>query len=119
MTTTTRTTLDKTFKADPIHSSFGFAIRHFGVSTFRGTLSDVVAELRPGDEGPELEGAARVESISIHEPPEFRAHVLGPEFFDTESHPEVGFRSTGVDLDADGNARVRGDLTIRGTSREV
>jgi polyisoprenoid-binding protein YceI len=119
MTTTTEAKLDQTFQADPIHSSFGFAVKHMGVSTFRGSLSDVDATLRPGDDGPVLEGAARVESISIHEPEEFRAHVLGAEFFDAEDHPEVTFRSTRVDLGADGSAEVEGELTIRGTTRAV
>jgi polyisoprenoid-binding protein YceI len=119
MTTTTEAKLDQTFQADPIHSSFGFAVKHMGVSTFRGSLSDVDATLEPGDDGPVLEGAARVESISIHEPAEFRAHVLGAEFFDAESHPEVTFRSTRVDLGADGSAEVEGELTIRGTTRAV
>jgi polyisoprenoid-binding protein YceI len=120
MTTTTQVkALDRTFQADPVHSSFGFAVKHMDISTFRGTLSDVEATLAPGDEGPVLEGAARVESISIHEPAEFRAHVLGPEFFDSENHPEVTFRSTRLDLADDGSADVEGELTIRGITRAV
>src|ERR1700704_4845056 len=61
------------FQADPVHSSFGFAVKHMGVNTFRGTLADVDASYVDGV----LEGRAKVESISIVNPPEFRAHVLG------------------------------------------
>lgn len=106
-------------RADPVHSSFGFAIEHMGVSSFRGTLSDVAASLHAGDDGIALEGTARAESISITEPPEFRAHVLGPEFFDAEHHPEVVYRSTDIELAEDGGATVEGELTIRGVTRPL
>jgi polyisoprenoid-binding protein YceI len=45
--------------------------------------------------------------------------VLGPEFFDTERHPEITFRSTAVRLADDGRAEVDGELTIRGVTRPV
>jgi polyisoprenoid-binding protein YceI len=108
-----------TYLADPVHSSFGFAIEYSGRGKFRGTLGDVSATLSAGDEGLALAGAAQVESISIHSPAQFRAHVLGPEFFDAENNPEVKFRSTRVELDEDGTARLDGELTIAGVSRPV
>jgi polyisoprenoid-binding protein YceI len=107
------------YVSDPVHSSFGFAVRYGGISNFRGTLDDVSATLTAGDEGIVLEGAARSESISIHNPPQFRAHVLGPEFFDVERHSEVTFHSTSAELSDDGSARVEGDLTIKGITRPV
>ena len=107
------------YNADPIHSSFGFAVRYSGLSDYRGTLSDVRATLSSGDAGVELEGEARVDSISIHNPPQFREHVLGPEFFDAANHPTVSFRSTSVELADDGSARVEGELSIAGTTRPV
>jgi polyisoprenoid-binding protein YceI len=108
-----------TYHADPVHSSFGFGVLYSGTGKFRGTLDDVSATLTAGDDGVALEGAAKVESISIREPEVFRAHVLGEEFFDAENHPEVTFRSTKVDLADDGSARVEGELSIAGTTRSV
>jgi polyisoprenoid-binding protein YceI len=113
--TTVSPPLSGTYVADPIHSSFGFAVTYQGVSLFRGTLSDVSATLSDG----RLEGTARVESISIRTPEQFRQHVLGSEFFDAENHPEVRFVSDEVDLRDDGTASVSGELTIRGTTRPV
>ena len=104
-----------TYTADPVHSSFGFAVRYQGVSLYRGTLSDVSATLADG----KLEGAAKVESISIRTPEQFRQHVLSPEFFDAANHPEVRFVSTQSDLREDGTAVVEGDLTIKGITRPV
>jgi polyisoprenoid-binding protein YceI len=108
-----------TWTADPVHSSFGFAVEYAGTGKFRGTLDDVTATLTAGDDGLSLEGAAQVESISIRTPEQFRAHVLGPEFFDAENHPGVTFSSTKVELADDGTARLDGELTIAGVTRGV
>jgi polyisoprenoid-binding protein YceI len=107
------------YTADPVHSSFAFAVRYMGVSTFRGTLADVSATLAVGAEGASLEGTAQVESISIRTPEAFRDHVLSEEFFDVANHPLVAFRSTRVELAEDGRARVDGELTIKGTTLPV
>jgi polyisoprenoid-binding protein YceI len=115
MTTTATNALSGSYAADPVHSSFGFAVRYQGVSLFRGTLDEVSATLADG----RLEGTAQVESISIRAPEQFRAHVLSPEFFDAERHPEVRFASSQVDLAEDGTATVAGELTIRGITRPV
>jgi polyisoprenoid-binding protein YceI len=115
MTTATTPLLDGTYTADPVHSSFGFAVRYQGVSIFRGTLIEVEAKLADG----RLEGVATVESISIRTPDQFRQHVLSGEFFDAANHPEVTFTSADLDLREDGTARVAGELTIKGITRPV
>jgi polyisoprenoid-binding protein YceI len=104
-----------TYAADPVHSSFGFSVRYQGVSLFRGTLTEVAATLAEG----RLEGTAKVESISIRTPEQFRAHVLSAEFFDAENHPEVTFTSSSVELGEGGNATVDGELTIKGITKPV
>src|SRR4051794_22825052 len=111
----TSTPLSGAYTADPIHSSFGFAVKYQGVSVFRGTLDEVRATLAGG----RLDGAAQVESISIRTPEQFRAHVLSPEFFDAENHPEVTFTSSALDLRDDNTATVEGELTIKGITRPV
>ena len=111
----TATKLSGTYTADPVHSSFAFAVRYQGVSLFKGTLDEVDAKLVDG----RLEGAAKVESISIRTPEQFRAHVLGGEFFDAENHPQVTFNADDVDLADDGTATVDGELTIKGITRPV
>jgi polyisoprenoid-binding protein YceI len=111
----TTTALAGTFNADPVHSSFGFAVKYQNVSIFRGTLGEVAATLADG----KLEGTAQVESISIVTPEQFRAHVLSADFFDVENHPTVTFTSSDLDLADDGTATVTGDLTIRGVTQPV
>ena len=112
---TTATKLAGTYNADPIHSNFGFSVRYQGVSLFKGTLNEVDAKLVDGD----LEGVAKVESISIRTPEQFRAHVLSAEFFDAANHPEVTFTSQEIELGDDNTAKVEGELTIKGITRPV
>ena len=111
----TTTALAGTFNADPVHSSFGFAVKYQNVSNFRGTLGEVAATLADG----KLEGTAQVESISIRTPEQFRAHVMSADFFDVENYPTVTFVSSDLDLADDGTATVTGDLTIRGVTNTV
>jgi polyisoprenoid-binding protein YceI len=115
MTTATTPFLSGTYTADPVHSSFGFGVRYQGVSLFKGTLNEVAAQLTDG----RLEGTAKVESISIRTPDQFRQHVLSAEFFDAANHPEVTFTSSDLDLHEDGTATVQGELTIKGITRPV
>lgn len=111
--------LTGTYNADPVHSSFGFSVRYMGVSTYRGTLDEVTATLTAGPDGVSLEGAAKVESISIRTPDQFRQHVLSPDLFDAANYPEIKFRSTNVELADDRRAVVEGELTIRDVTRPV
>src|SRR3954470_9998687 len=113
--TTATTPFGGTYTADPVHSSFGFGVRYQGVSLFKGTLNEVAAQLTDG----RLEGTAKVESISIRTPDQFRQHVLGAEFFDAANHPEVTFTSSDLELREDGTATVQGELTIKGITRPV
>jgi polyisoprenoid-binding protein YceI len=108
-----------TYRAQPTASTFAFGVRHSGAFWFRGSFADVTASLRGDGDALVLEGAARVDSISIVDPPEMRASVRGDQFFDAERHPEVSFRSTDIRLADDGGAEVDGDLTIRGVTRQV
>jgi polyisoprenoid-binding protein YceI len=108
------------FVADPVHSSLLFAVRHLMASSFRASFGDVEARLEGGESGLSLEGRAAVASVSITNPPEFREQVVyGEQFFDGRNHPEIVFRSTGVELAEDGGIAVHGELEIKGIARPV
>jgi polyisoprenoid-binding protein YceI len=119
MTTVAAQPFTGTFLALAEPSTFAFAVRHSGVFWYRGSLSDVAATLRADGDALELEGSARVDSISVVQPAAMRASVLGPEFFDADRHPELIFRSTAIRLADDGRAEVDGELTMRGVTRPV
>ncbi len=108
-----------TWKAAAMPSTFAFKVRHSGTFWFRGVMPDVEATLREVDDGLVLEGAAKVESISVVEPAEMRAHLLAADFFDASNHPTVDFRSTDLRLYGDGRLELDGELTIAGTTRPI
>jgi polyisoprenoid-binding protein YceI len=108
------------FDADGTHSSFQFAVRHMKVSTFRASFGDVDVRLIADRPELRLEGAARVESISITDPTEFRAHVVrGADFFDADNHPRSSFAPTGSSWPRTLTATVEGELTIKAISRPI
>ena len=108
------------FVADRNHSSALFTVQHIKVSRFRASFADVDAHLAADEEGTRLEGRARVDSISIADPPELREHVVsGQDFFDAGEHPEIRFRSSRLDFGDDGSVRVLGDLELRGITHPI
>src|SRR4029453_5219266 len=88
-----------TWQSDPVHSSIGFAVKHV-VGTFRGTFNEFSGILGHTSGSPELSGRAKVESVHVQDE-NLYAHLLSPEFFDAEQHPEIIFDSKSLDLDAD------------------
>jgi polyisoprenoid-binding protein YceI len=111
--------LNGVYTVDPIHSTFGFAVKYMGVTTFKGTLDDVDATLTVENGTARLDGAAQVESISIRTPEQFRQHVLSDDFFAAATYPAVTYRSSDVTLAEDGTATVTGELTVRGVTKSV
>jgi polyisoprenoid-binding protein YceI len=103
-----------TYNLDPVHSTFGFAVKHNGVSTFRGQFEQVQAKLEDGV----LTGTAQVESVKTAIP-DLKQHLLAPDFFNASETPTVDFRSTDIRLVGDGEVEVDGELTIRGVTKSV
>jgi polyisoprenoid-binding protein YceI len=114
MSTTIQQVPAGTYNVDAVHSSFGFAIRHNGVSTFRGQFEQVDAQLEDGV----LVGSAQVESVKTAIP-DLKGHLLSPEFFNAAETPTVEFRSNDIRIADDGSVEVEGELTIRGITKPV
>jgi polyisoprenoid-binding protein YceI len=120
MTTTNSTSTSSRWTLDPAHSSVGFSVRHMMITNVRGEFQRFAGEL---DFDPREPGAARlsatVEVASIFTREAQRdAHLRSADFFDVENHPTMTFTSRRVIAVGAGH-EVVGDLTIRGTTREV
>lgn len=105
------------WKSDPVHSHVGFAVKHMVVATFRGAFTDYGVTLANDDGDPRLYGAVRAESVDVRDP-QLNGHLLSPDFFDVERHPEITFSSSEIRA-ADGELVVRGELTIKGITKDV
>jgi polyisoprenoid-binding protein YceI len=99
-----------TWEADTVHSSVTFEVP-YAVATFSGTVADFDATLADG----RLTGAARIASISVKDE-NLEAHLLSPEFFDAERHPEVTFTTDTIRRDGDA-VEVEGQITIKGITK--
>ncbi len=102
---------------DPGHSFARFEVGHAGISTFRGGFGQIEATLE-GGEVAKLVGAVEVASIDVAEE-QIKGHLLSPEFFDAERHPQVRFTSTAIEATEEGEVSLRGDLQIRDNTHEV
>jgi len=112
--------IEGTWTVDESHSNAAFAVKYMMVSTVRGrfdTVSGTVTLADPLEESA-IDVTLDVASISTHD--ERRdGHLLSPDFFDVENHPEMTFRSTKIERTGDDTGTVTGDLTIRGIAKPV
>jgi polyisoprenoid-binding protein YceI len=108
-----------TWAVDPVHTTIGFQVTDTSdlFSTIVGRFTDYEGRVEGGDE-PSLEGAIRVASISTDNE-QRDAHLRSPDFLDAEKHPEIRFRSTGVEPTGEDSFHVRGELTIKNTPFEI
>lgn len=113
MTTTAQAVPTGTWTLDPVHSRAAFSVRHSGISTFRGHFTDVSAELADGT----LSGAVDVASVEVPIA-QLKGHLMAPDFFDAEQHPQITFRASDLEVDGE-QLTVRGELTMRGVTREL
>jgi polyisoprenoid-binding protein YceI len=116
-TTTTPTLPAGTYTADPVHSTFGFKVRHNGVQLFRGSFDDVAVTATSDGESVQIEGSTKVDSIVVRVT-DLKGHLLSDDFFAADKHPEIAFRSTAVRGNGDA-LEVEGDLTIKGVTNHV
>jgi polyisoprenoid-binding protein YceI len=105
-----------TWSIDPVWSSLEFEVRKIGLIPIKGRVPGFTGIILGGDD-PSLEGTVDATSITTFD--ETRdGHLQSPDFFDTERYPELRFASTDVSLEGD-ELVVRGDLTIKGTTKPV
>lgn len=107
-----------TWTTDPVHSTFDFSVRYMGLSTFRGSLGDFDATLTAGEDGTaRLVAGGRLASV-VTSDENLNDHLRSPDFFDSERHPEVSYRSTSIRRDGDA-VTVEGELTLKGVTLPV
>jgi polyisoprenoid-binding protein YceI len=110
-----------TWTVDPTHSSVGFKIKHMMIATVRGHFTEFEGTIIAAPDDPANSHASgSVNVASINTGNEQRdAHLRSPDFFDAERYPKITFESTRIRHIEGGTFAVAGDLTIKGTTREV
>jgi len=109
------------WQIDPAHSSAQFSVRHMAISTVRGAFSKVTGSVVFDDKDVSkstVEVTIDANSVDTRVPD--RDNDLRSEkFFDVAHYPSITFKSKRVEQVASGKLKVTGDLTIRGTTKEV
>jgi len=109
------------WQIDPAHSSAQFAVRHLAISTVRGAFSKVTGTVALDDQDISksiVDVTIDVASVDTRQPDRDN-DLRSDKFFDVAHFPSITFKSKKVEQTAPGKLKVTGDLTIRGTTKEV
>ncbi len=108
-----------TWEIDADHSEVAFAVRHMMLSKVRGRFTAFRGTIITGESPEASSVSADIEMQSITTGNEQRdGHLRSPEFFATDDHPEMTFRSTAI-RQVGGGWLISGDLTIKGVTKSV
>jgi polyisoprenoid-binding protein YceI len=118
---TDTSTATRTWAIDPTHSVLEFAVTHMMFTTAKGRFLDFAGTIVFDERDVERSRVdVTIRTGSIHTGnPDRDTHLRSPDFFDVEAFPIATFHSTGVEVRGPSRFDVRGDLTIRGVTREV
>ncbi|HEX7117275.1 MAG TPA: YceI family protein [Longimicrobiales bacterium] len=110
-----------TWTIDAAHTLVEFAVKHMMIATVKGRFGEVSGTIVLDEEALDRSSAeVTIVASSIDTRSADRdAHLRSADFLDVETHPTLTFRSRRVESVGEGRFRVIGDLTIRGTTREV
>jgi len=109
------------WQIDPAHSAAQFSVRHLAISTVRGAFSKVSGTVVLDDQDiskSTVDVTIDVASIDTRQPDRDK-DLKSDRFFDAANFPTITFKSKKVEQTAPGKLKVTGDLTIRGTTKEV
>ena len=109
------------YSLDPTHSFATFEVLHFGTSTIRGRYGPLQGEVtldrdaRRGRVQVEIDTAAVSTGLPVLD-----ARLRQADLLAVQAHPKAWFVAEGIAFDAGGQPRsVRGEFTLRGTSRPL
>jgi polyisoprenoid-binding protein YceI len=110
-----------TYRVDPVHSFVLFRVKHMNTAyaygrfnSFSGTI--VVNEQDPSKSSVEFE----IDANSIDTGNSQRDdHLRSPDFFNVRQYPKITFKSTSIRRINANTFEVKGNLTIRGTTRPL
>jgi polyisoprenoid-binding protein YceI len=109
------------WEIDSSHSSVHFSVRHLVIAKVRGTFARWSGRVHvPDGDFSQATVSVTIDASSITTAVDQRdAHLKSPDFFDVAQYPELRFVGRRVEPRSEAEIDVIGDLTIKGTTREV
>jgi polyisoprenoid-binding protein YceI len=106
---------------DASHSAANFSVRHMMVTTVRGQLGPIAGTVDyDGKDVRTVKADVKIDVNAITtQNPKRDGHLRSDDFFDAANHPFITFTSKRVEPGAAGSFKLIGDLSIRGTTKEV
>jgi polyisoprenoid-binding protein YceI len=108
-------------KHDPLHSQIEFKVKHLMISQVRGSFKNFQVTMETKDatfNGAKVECEIDVSSINT-QIKDRDDHLKSPDFFDTQKHPKMLFKSVAVIPKKTNQYEMRGLLTIKGIRKPV
>lgn len=106
---------------DPTHSEIVFKVKHLMITNVKGEFRKFNASL--SSDGNSFNNAAvsvSIDAASIFTNEENRDnHLKSADFFDVENNKEITFTGTSFTKVDDENFTLKGNLTIKGVSKEI
>lgn len=110
-----------TWQLDPAHSNAQFSVRHLGISNVQGEFTKLTGTVQLDDQDISKSSVnASIDVSSVDTRVQARDNDLkSPNFFDVAKYPTMTFQSTKVVKTGDGTAKMTGNLTLHGVTKEV
>lgn len=109
------------WKIDPAHSEINFRVKHLVVSTVRGHFDNFNATIETNKDDfsdANIQFEADIKSINTNND-QRDTHLKSADFFDADNHPKMSFESTLVKKISESEMEVKGNLTLRGVTKEI
>lgn len=106
---------------DPTHSTIEFAVTYAMNTIIKGRFHEYEGRITLDTENPaESRVSVTIRSESLDTGADDRdEHLKGDEFFAVETHDEIRFESTSIDVVGNNHWNVHGDLSVIGVTRAV
>lgn len=109
-----------TYVLDPFHTRIGFIARHLMVTKVRGSFAEFDGSITIAEDPAQSSAQATIRALSIETgAPDRDTHLRSGDFLEAEKYPELTFASARVVGQKGATFTVRGDLTIKGVTKEV
>ena len=106
---------------DKAHTQILFFVSHLGFSMMQGEFHDYDGEFvfdRDDPSRSSVEVSIATASVDTdHE--KLNEHLRTPDFFNSEAHPTMSFKSTSIERTGENSGRIIGDFTMLGVTRPL
>jgi polyisoprenoid-binding protein YceI len=110
----------ETYTIDANHTHPGFAISHFGFSTFRGRFDKTTGTITLDREHKTGSADVTIDVNSISTGvPKLDEHLKSADFFDAAKYPTITYKAKELKFDGDKLVSATGDLTMHGVTKPV